>query len=63
MNKYETVIKVLSQVDRETLERLGAGFLNIYDYGYFLKYEDSREILHNFIKYFPHTDVRVVRLQ
>ncbi len=61
MNKYETVIKVLSQVDRETLERLVAGFLNIYDYGYFLKYEDSREVLRNFIKYFPHTDVRLVK--
>lgn len=61
MNKYEEVIKALSQVDRETLERLGVGFLNIYDYGYFLKYEDSREILHNFIKYFPHTDVRLVK--
>ena len=61
MNKYEEVIKALSQVDRETLERLGAGFLNIYDYGYFLKYEDSKEILHNFIKYFPHTDVRLVK--
>ena len=61
MNKYEEVIKALSQVDRETLERLVAGFLNIYDYGYFLKYEDSREILHNFIKYFPHTDVRLIK--
>ena len=61
MNKYEEVIKALSQVDRETLERLGAGFLNIYDYGYFLKYEDSKEVLHNFIKYFPHTDVRLVK--
>lgn len=61
MNKYEEVIKVLSQVDRETLERLVSGFLNIYDYGYFLKYEDSKEILHNFIKYFPHTDVRLVK--
>ena len=61
MTKYEEVIKALSQVDRETLERLGEGFLNTYDYGYFLKYEDSREILHNFIKYFPHTDVRLVR--
>lgn len=61
MTKYEKVIKALSQVDRETLERLVAGFLNIYDYGYFLKYEDSREILHNFIKYFPHTDVRLVK--
>ena len=61
MNKYEEVIKALSQVDRETLERLVTGFLNIYDYGYFLKYEDSREILHNFIKYFPHTDVRLVK--
>ena len=37
MNKYEEVIKALSQVDRETLERLGEGFLNTYDYGYFLK--------------------------
>ena len=61
MNKYEEVIKALSQVDRETLERLVAGFLNIYDYGYFLKYEDSKEVLHNFIKYFPHTDVRLVK--
>ena len=61
MTKYEEVIKALSQVDRETLERLGEGFLNTYDYGYFLKYEDSREILHNFIKYFPHTDVRLVK--
>ena len=61
MTKYETVIKVLSQVDRETLEKLGEGFLNTYDYGYFLKYEDSKEILHNFIKYFPHTDVRLVK--
>lgn len=61
MNKYEEVIKALSQVDRETLERLGAGFLNIYDYGYFLRYEDSKEVLHNFIKYFPHTDVRLVK--
>ena len=61
MNKYEEVIKALSQVDRETLERLGEGFLYAYDYGYFLKYEDSREILHNFIKYFPHTDVRLVK--
>lgn len=61
MTKYETIIKVLSQVDRETLERLGEGFLIAYDYGYFLKYEDSKEILHNFIKYFPHTDVRLVK--
>ena len=61
MTKYETVIKVLSQVDRETLAKLGEGFLNTYDYGYFLKYEDSKEILHNFIKYFPHTDVRLVK--
>lgn len=61
MTKYETVIKVLSQVDRETLEKLGEGFLNIYDYGYFLRYEDSKEVLHNFIKYFPHTDVRLVK--
>ena len=61
MNKYEEVIKALSQVDRETLERLVEGFLNIYDYGYFLKYEDSKEVLHNFIKYFPHTDVRLVK--
>ena len=61
MTKYETVIKVLSQVDRETLERLVAGFLNIYDYGYLLRYEDSKEVLHNFIKYFPHTDVRLVK--
>lgn len=61
MNKYEEVIKALSQVDRETLERLGAGFLSVYDYGYFLKYEDSKEILHNFIKYFSHTDVRLVK--
>lgn len=61
MTKYETVIKVLSQVDRETLERLGEGFFRVYDYGYFLKYEDSKEVLHNFIKYFPHTDVRLVK--
>lgn len=61
MNKYEEVIKALSQVDRETLERLGEGFFRVYDCGYFLKYEDSREILHNFIKYFPHTDVRLVK--
>lgn len=61
MNKYETVIKALSQIDRETLERLAEGFLKSYDYGYFLKYEDSKEILHNFIKYFPHTDVRVIK--
>ena len=61
MNKYEEIIKALSQVDRETLERLGEGFLNTYDYGYFLKYEDSKEVLHNFIKYFPHTDVRLVK--
>ena len=61
MNKYETVIKVLSQVDRETLERLADGFLKSYDYGYLLKYEDSREILHNFIKYFSHTEVRVIK--
>ena len=54
MTKYETVIKVLSQVDREGLERLGAGFLNIYDYGYFLKYEDSKEVLDDLIVYFSH---------
>lgn len=54
MTKYETVIKVLSQVDRETLERLGEGFLNTYDYGYFLKYEDSKEVLDDLIVYFSH---------
>ena len=62
MTKYETVIKVLSQVDRETLEKLGEGFLYAYDYGYFLKYEDSREILHNFIKYFSHQDTCVQKV-
>lgn len=61
MTKYETVIKALSQVDRETLEKLGEGFFRVYDCGYFLKYEDSKEIIHNFIKYFPHTDVRLVK--
>lgn len=54
MNKYEEVIKVLSQIDRETLERLGEGFLNTYDYGYFLKYEDSKEVLDDLIVYFSH---------
>lgn len=29
MTKYETVIKVLSQVDRETLEMVGKGFLGL----------------------------------
>ena len=34
MTKYETVIKVLSQADRKTLEMIAKGFFNVYDYGY-----------------------------
>ena len=59
MTKYETVIKVLSQVDRETLEKLGQGFLNVYDYGYFLEYEDSKEVLCNLTKYFPEKCIEI----
>lgn len=62
MNKYETVIKVLSQVDHETLERLVEGFFKAYHYSQYLRYSDLREVLHSFIKYFPHTDVRVVNV-
>lgn len=62
MTKYETIIKALSQIDRETLGRIAREFFKTYDYGYFLKYEDSKEVLYNFIKYFPHTDVRVVNV-
>ena len=62
MTKYETVIKVLSQVDRETLEKLGEGFLYAYDYGYFLKYEDSKEVLHDLIVYFSHQDICVQKV-
>ena len=53
MNKYEEVIKVLSQADRKTLEMIAKGFFKVYDYGYFLKYEDSKEVLCNLTEYFP----------
>lgn len=53
MTKYETVIKVLSQADRETLEMIAKGFFKVYNYGYFLKYEDSKEVLCNLTEYFP----------
>ena len=62
MTKYETVIKVLSQVDRETLEKLGEGFLYAYDYGYFLKYEDSKEVLYDLIVYFSSQDTCVQKV-
>jgi hypothetical protein len=62
MNKYETVIKVLSQVDHETLERLTEGFFKAYHYSQYLRCSDLGEVLHSFIKYFPHTDVRVVNV-
>lgn len=62
MNKYETVIKVLSQVDHEILKILAEGFFKAYHYSQYLRYSDIGEILHNFIKYFPHTDVRVVNV-
>ena len=59
MTKYETVIKALSQVDYSTLKRIAEGFFNAYDYGYFLKYEDSEEVLYNFIKYFPERCIEI----
>lgn len=62
MTKYETVIKVLSQVDRETLEMMGKGFFKTYNHSQYLRYVDSREVLYNFIKYFPHTDARVINV-
>lgn len=62
MNKYETVIKVLSQVDRKTLEMIAKGFFKAYYHSQYLRYSDIGEILHSFIKYFPHTDVRVVNV-
>lgn len=62
MTKYETVIKVLSQVDRNTLEMIAKGFFKAYDHAYSLRYSDIREIPHNFIKYFPHTDARAINI-
>lgn len=62
MTKYETIIKVLSQVDRETLEMIARGFFKDYNHSQYLRYVDSREVLYNFIKNFPHTDVRVINV-
>ena len=44
MTKYETVIKVLSQVDRETLEMIVKGFFKAYHYSQYLRYSDLKEV-------------------
>lgn len=62
MTKYEVIIKILSQVDRETLEMLGKGFFKTCCYAHYLRYSNIKEILYNFIKYFPHTDARVINV-
>lgn len=59
MNKYETVIKALSQVDHSTLEMIARGFFNAYDYGYLLKYGDSEEVLYNLVEYFPERCIEI----
>lgn len=62
MTKYETVIKVLSQVGRETLEMLGKGFFKAYDHSQYLRYSNIKEVLYSFIKNFPHTIARVINV-
>lgn len=61
MTKYETVIKALSQVDHNTLEIIAREFFKTYDYGYFLKYEDSERILYDLIKYFPERCIEIYK--
>lgn len=62
MTKYETVIKVLSQVDRETLEMMGKGFFKAYNHSQYLRYGNLRDVFYSFIKYFSHTVARVVNV-
>lgn len=52
MTKYETVIKVLSQVGRKTLEMMGKGFARTYCYAHYLGYSDIREVLYDLQTYF-----------
>lgn len=52
MTKYETVIKVLSQVGRETLEMMGKGFFRTYYHAHYLRYSIIREVIHDLQTYF-----------
>jgi hypothetical protein len=62
MNKYEIVIKVLSQVDHETLERLAEGFFKAYHYSQYLRYSDLREVFYNLQTYFSCKDISITNV-
>lgn len=52
MTKYETVIKVLSQVSRETLEMMGKGFFKACHRACYLGYNDAKEVIYDLQTYF-----------
>lgn len=62
MTKYETVIKALSEVDRNTLEMIARGFFKACQYSQYLRYSNVKEIIHSFLKYFSYTDARTVNV-
>lgn len=59
MTKYETVIKVLSQVGHETLEMIGKCFAETYYNAHYLKYSDIREVLYDLQVYFHNENISI----
>lgn len=62
MNKYETVIKVLSQVDHKTLEMIAKGFFKTYHYSQYLRFSDLREVFYDLQKYFSYKDIGITNV-
>lgn len=52
MTKYETVIKVLSQVGHGTLEMMGKGFFRTYRNANYLGHSDIGEVIYDLQTYF-----------
>ena len=62
MNKYETVIKVLSQVNRKILEMIAKGFFKAYHYSQYLRYSDVKEVFYNLQTYFSCKDISITNV-
>ena len=62
MTKYETVIKVLSQVDRETLEMIVKGFFKAYHYSQYLRYSDLKEVFYDLQTRFSYKDISITNV-
>lgn len=62
MTKYETIIKVLSQVDCETLEMIAKGFFKAYYCSQYLRYSDLKEVFYDLQTHFSYKDISITNV-